>query len=89
MFPRCFLILCVLFLLLQYSKGESVEGSEEQIDGLEEFLTNLDPNTSDIILELLEVRNHPKKERLMRRIMRKLSQPQLDKLFEIYMRTRE
>ncbi|CAI2357397.1 unnamed protein product [Caenorhabditis sp. 36 PRJEB53466] len=63
---------------------------EDKILGLEEFLTELDPNTSDIILELLEAQQLPtnKANRMMRRIMRKLPPETLEQLFQIYKDTR-
>ncbi|UMM42299.1 hypothetical protein L5515_018180 [Caenorhabditis briggsae] len=80
----------LVVLLITTFLGEC-NSEEERIVGLEEFLTNLDPSLSDIILELLEAQQLPtnKANRMMRRIMRKLPAETLEELFEIYKKTRK
>ncbi|CAL2050386.1 hypothetical protein CAEBREN_12540 [Caenorhabditis brenneri] len=80
----------VMTLIITIILGE-VRSEEEKIVGLEEFLTELDPSLSDIILELLEAQQLPtnKANRMMRRIMRKLPAETLEQLFEIYKNTRK
>uniref|UniRef100_A0A1I7TC42 Antimicrobial peptide n=1 Tax=Caenorhabditis tropicalis TaxID=1561998 RepID=A0A1I7TC42_9PELO len=80
----------LMTLIITIILGE-VRSEEEKIVGLEEFLTELDPSLSDIILELLEAQQLPtnKANRMMRRIMRKLPAETLEQLFKIYKETRK
>ncbi|EFO82528.1 hypothetical protein GCK72_024714 [Caenorhabditis remanei] len=81
----------ILMTLIIAAFLRETESSEEKIVGLEEFLTELDPSLSDIILELLEAQQLPtnKANRMMRRIMRKLPAETLEQLFEVYKDTRK
>ncbi|CCD66853.1 Antimicrobial peptide [Caenorhabditis elegans] len=83
-------IVIVMTLITTMFLGET-HSEEEKIVGLEEFLTELDPTLSDIVLELLEAQQLPtnKANRMMRRIMRKLPPETLAELFEVYKNTRK
>uniref|UniRef100_A0A8R1I4V6 SXP/RAL-2 family protein Ani s 5-like cation-binding domain-containing protein n=1 Tax=Caenorhabditis japonica TaxID=281687 RepID=A0A8R1I4V6_CAEJA len=81
----------IILALMVTTVFKVINAEEDKIVGLEEFLTELDPNTSDIILELLEAQQLPanKANRMMRKIMRKLPPDTLEELFQIYKKTRD
>ncbi|CAI4224281.1 unnamed protein product [Auanema sp. JU1783] len=94
-FNLCFLVTLFVFLALidvaQLGTPFRLDVlREEDIVGLEEFLSHLEPDVRDAVLDLLEAKEIPDQElanRIMKKIMRKLPRKIQEDLFDLYVKT--